>query len=112
MNLKDFTKETLVQIVNGVLEANEELKDKGAYVSFDAPGNTSERYIDNGDEGETNVIDVDFDVAITATEAEGANGGLKVASIISFGGSLESKTENQTISRIKYKLPLVLVEKR
>lgn len=28
MNLKDFTKETLVQIVNGVLEANSELKDK------------------------------------------------------------------------------------
>lgn len=58
------------------------------------------------------VIDVDFDVAITASESEGANGGagLKVAGIFNAGGSVESKSENQTVSRIKYSLPLVLVK--
>ena len=58
------------------------------------------------------VIDVDFDVAITAYESEGANGGagLKVVGLFNAGGSVESKTENQTISRIKYTLPLVLTK--
>lgn len=106
MDLKEFTKQTLVQIVEGVKEANEEFQD-GAYVPYLVPHNTKGRYIY---EDGANVVDIDFDVAITATETEGANGGggLKVASFLNIGGALESKTENQTISRIKYTLPLVL----
>ncbi len=114
MDLKEFTKQTLVQIVEGALEANNTLSDLGARVISEAP-NKAEKYLSKGlyYENSINVIDVDFDVAITITESDGANGGagLKVASFLNLGGSTESKTENQIISRVKYTLPLVL-EKR
>ncbi|MBQ5606519.1 MAG: hypothetical protein IIU87_04830, partial [Prevotella sp.] len=66
-------------------------------------------YIYEGDDYR-HVIDVDFDVAITATETEGneGGGGLKVAGLLSFGGNSENRVENQTISRVKYTIPLVL----
>lgn len=108
MDLKEFTKQTLVQIVDGVAAANAELNN-GAYIPYEAPQNTKRFVYQDG----ANIIDVDFDVAITATESEGANGGasLKVASLLSLGGRTENTTENQTISRIKYTLPLVLAKK-
>lgn len=109
MDLKEFTKQTLVQIVEGAAAANAALSN-GAYIPYEAPNNSKGMYIY---EDGANVIEVDFDVAITATESEGANGGasLKVASFFNLGGGAESKTENQTISRIKYTLPLVLAKK-
>lgn len=109
MDLKEFTKQTLVQIVGGAQEANEVLADTGARVISKAPYN-AKRYLDSGGSNYTNVIEVDFDVAISVTELEGANGGggLKVASLLSFGGGVENKSENQTVSRVKYTLPLVL----
>lgn len=108
MDLKEFTKQTLMQIVEGAAEANAELSN-GAYIPYHVPNNSKGRYIyDDG----ANVVDVDFDVAITVTESEGVNGGggLKVA-ILNIGAGIESKAENQTISRIKYTLPLVLAKK-
>lgn len=109
MDLKEFTKQTLVQIVEGVNEANNSIRDYGAKVINEA-SQKAEQFIYTKDDNAINVIEVDFDVAIAATESEGANGrgGLKVASFINIGGGIESKTENQIISRVKYTLPLVL----
>ena len=109
MDLKEFTKQTLVQIVEGTQEANEELKDLDAYITCEKMFNSNGPSLSAKG---LNVITVDFDVAITATETEGINGGagLKVA-MLNLGGGTESKTENQTISRIKYSLPLVLKKK-
>ena len=101
MDLKEFTKQTLVQIVEGAKEANSIIKDLDAQVHT---------YNDNGYVKSYPITTVDFDVAITATESEGANGGagLRVASLMNLGGGIESKTENQTVSRIKYTLSIVL----
>lgn len=111
MDLKEFTKQTLVQIVEGAHEANNALTGSGARVLTEAPQHAS-KYIYKSIDEAINVIDVDFDVAITATETEGSNGGggLKVAGFFSVGGNAENKVENQTISRVKYSLPLVLAE--
>lgn len=113
MDLKEFTRQTLVQIVEGAAEANEALGKHNAFIPDTNMYNKNECYyaVDN-DNIQRKVISVDFDVAITATESEGVNGGagLKVA-MLNIGGGAESKTENQTISRIKYTLPLVLAKK-
>ena len=102
MDLKEFTKQTLVQIVEGVKEANNIIANNNAHI------HVSNNRCDYGKQYP--ITNVDFDVAITATETEGANGGggLKVASLLSIGGGVESKSENQTVSRIKYTIPLVL----
>lgn len=114
MDLKEFTKQTLIQIVEGVASANEKLANCDSYIPYTNMCNIKSTYTIDDDKVERLVIDVDFDVAITATESESANGGasLKVASLLNIGGGGENKTENQTISRIKYTLPLVLSKKK
>ena len=109
MDLKEFTKQTLLQIVEGAHEANNALTSSSARVLIEAPRHAN-KYIYNSSDVALNVIDVDFDVAITATETEGneGGGGLKVAGLLSFGGNSENRVENQTISRVKYTIPLVL----
>ena len=113
MDLKEFTKQTLVQIVEGIQEANNSFASCGAKVMNESPANPV-RYVRDANGNNINVIEVDFDVAITTTESDGVNGsvGLKVVPLINIGGGTESKTENQTISRIKYTLPLVLSKKK
>lgn len=109
MDLKEFTKQALIQIVEGSSDANEELAALGAYIPYSNIGNTKSAYPYD----ENRVAGLIVDVAITATETESANGGasLKVASLLNIGGCGENKIENQTISRIKYTLPLVLAKK-
>ena len=113
MDLKEFTKQTLVQIVEGAKEANTELEHINSFIPYTNIGTANPVYAIDDENIERLIVNVDFDVAITATESEGANGGasLKVASLMTLGGGVQSKTENQTISRIKYTLPLVLAKK-
>lgn len=108
MDLKEFTKQTLIQIVEGAKEANDAITANDAKIPTHNIAN-KKNYIYEGDDYR-HVIDV----AITATEAEGSNGGasLKVASFINIGGGVDAKTENQTISRIKYTLPLMLAKNK
>ena len=110
MDLKEFTKEALIQIVEGALDANFKLSELEAFVPYSNFGGTDATYVVDKDKIKRLVVNVDFDVAITTTESEGTNGGvsLKVASLLNIGGGGESKTENQIVSRIKYTLPLVL----
>ena len=114
MDLKEFTKQTLAQIVEGAKEANAELEKINAFIPYTDMENTKATYTIDVDKVKRLVINVDFDVAITTTEAENANGGasLKVASLLNIGGGGETKTENQTVSRIKYTLPLVLAKNK
>ncbi len=110
MDLKEFTKQTLLQIVAASNEVNEELEDLGAYIPNKEiyKNHGSYRMADIVDGA--NIIDVEFDVAVTATESEGNDGSgkLKVMSLVEMGGGVNSKFENQTVSRVKYVLPLIL----
>ncbi len=101
MDLKEFTKQTLIQIVEGAKEANSAISEHNAQIHT---------YNDNGYAKSFPITKVDFDVAITTTESEGTNGsaGLKVVSIVNLGGNVESKIENQTVSRVKYSLSIIL----
>lgn len=105
MNLKEFTTQTLVQIAEGVNEVNRQLKPIGGFVPNVKIGN-SRRFVSDTQE---DIVDVEFDVAITTTESDGKSGGAGIK-VVAFnvGGNVESKSENQTISRVKYTLPLVL----
>lgn len=79
MDLKEFTSSTLVQIVDGVLEAEEKLAGKGASVNpiggyFDqnkVGGNTW-----SFKDGVAQMVE--FDVALTNSEREGTKGGIGV----------------------------------
>lgn len=129
MEIKDFIKEALLQIVDGVTSANSELKDRGAYIpTKNVAGEGVIVTLEKG-KGETkNHIKVDFDLAVVLTTSDSTKvdgslktsgeGKLKIAPFIKIGmgagaeGSLsnENKSENQTIHRIKCTIPLSVPE--
>lgn len=112
MDLKEFTTQTLVQIVEGAIEANAQLSRSNSFVP------TTDTLGCPKDELEARwekplMHNVDFDVAITTIESDGKSGGagIRVASL-ALGGNIESKIENQTISRVKYSIPIVIGEQK
>ena len=113
MDLKEFTKETLVQIVQGVNEANIELKEHNAYITRDIQKSTTgDSYVDRSGHY-THAVNIDFDVAVTATEVNDTKGGggIKVVQLFQAGLETSKSIENQSVSRIKYSIPLVLGKK-
>lgn len=111
MELRDFIKTTLLEIVNAVEDVKNELKEKNrdnicppppaddknaAKMHADA---FSGRYYQN----------VEFDVAVSAEDSRAANGklGVKVLSIeANIGGN--SMSNNLITSRIKFHVPISL----
>lgn len=106
MELKEFIKTAITDITEAVSELQEELQN-GTVVNPTLP---------KGENGKTLVIDnevrllerLNFDVAVTATEASSIDGGAK-AGISIFGakmdGGASSRTEN--VSRLTFSIPLV-----
>jgi hypothetical protein len=107
MNLQTFVKETLCQILSGVRDAQLELE-KAA----EAAAGTPQR----GTRGKVNPIvlggkaeDVDFDVALTVTEGTDSKGGIGVvAGVFALGSQGSSKASEQSVSRVKFSVPIEL----
>lgn len=106
MDLKTFIAESLSQISDGIREAQKNCT--GAIISPRVV------YNENG----TPRIDdrpkfyapqmVEFDVAVTVTEADGDKGGGKIGvSFLNIGGEISSSSENSSTSRIRFEIPVV-----
>ena len=110
MEIKDFIKEAMLQIVDGVNEVNTALKEKGAYIPSKQIMGENVTYKVEQDNTNRNIVNVEFDVAImvSSTDSETMGAKLSVASIFGMNATSEGTKENQTISRIKYTLPLAL----
>lgn len=116
MELKDFIKQTILEISTAVQEANEEAEKNGINIMVNPKnifGNTNgERSytLKNKDESDIRYIEeISFDVAVTTEGEKNGNlkGGIKIATFdIGGGGSLRDK--NSTISRISFMIPVAL----
>ncbi|MEC9407385.1 MAG: hypothetical protein VX549_08920 [Pseudomonadota bacterium] len=114
MELKEFIRESLVQIARGIEESNSQLADSKASVNppsvkvyskeAKAYGRVSTQMVDSA----ALVEFVEFDVAVTADSGSETGGGLKV-SIASIGAGAEGKssTSQSSASRIKFGIPMV-----
>lgn len=111
MDLKEFVKETIVQVVNGIADANAALSSDTAFVaSSNIQTDNNFKYTTDKEGVKHYVTELDFDVAITAQKAKTGEGGvhMKVASVFELGGKGSSENINASISRIKFSLPLAL----
>src|SRR3970040_1281168 len=111
MHLDEFVKATLVQIVRGVHDAQEAVRDLGGIVNpatLGASPNAGSYFatVDNMH----HVFLVDFDVAVEVSESTGTNAeaGLSVASFAKLGAGGKSANSNSTSNRIAFKVPLAL----
>ena len=107
MELKDFIKTAITDITEAVSELQEELKN----------GTIVNPSLTQGEHGKSLVVDnevrmmerLNFDIAVTATEATGLNANAK-AGISVFGAKVgaENNERTENVSRLTFSLPLVL----
>lgn len=121
MDLKDFVASSLQQIAEGIIQANENLKETSAIVnpaeitvnsdSSQAYGRT--RPSSNPANNDSRVVEkVSFDVAVTIQEGTQTDAGIKV-SVMSIGLGAGGKSENTSgsESRISFSVPMVFPSK-
>jgi len=112
MELREFVKESLVQVVRGISDAQETVADSGAEIapaSSRIYGNRKDlAYSDAG------VIEnVSFDVAVTVSSDAATKGGVGIfVAPIALGTRGESKRQDTTVSRIQFSVPVVLPTRR
>lgn len=89
MELKDFIKQALLDIVHGVEDANKE-KDRYRLTSHVHA---------NGEQGQK----VEFDISVMVNESSESDlkGGIKVA-LVNLGGGKKESESNQNIHRIRF----------
>jgi len=109
MDLDKFVEDALIGIIRGV-SAAQEATGTGLinptdimYQADDAP--KTHYFVRYG-----NLVDfVQFDIAVTVSEAGGSEGGGKIKVFASeIGGKLDKRTESTNASRMKFEVPIVL----
>ncbi len=99
MELKDFVKQTLLEIIQDVKEAKAEAGKQDVY----------DDYIVSPSKSMAERFPIEFDVAVTTAEEEGQEGGagIKVIGLFKVGGELSSNSATTQTSRIKFQVPVV-----
>ena len=110
MNLQDFISESLSQLVKGVIDAQNGLKDTGALVVPEMSSTLNTASIGSAkDRPGQPVTLVEFDILVTVFEKKESGFNLGVAfSVISGGGKSGKKSDYGENSRMKFGVPLVL----
>ncbi|MEJ1402550.1 MAG: hypothetical protein RPU61_03405 [Candidatus Sedimenticola sp. (ex Thyasira tokunagai)] len=118
MELKEFIKQSLVQINQAIEESNEELKNSAAVINpgciqinsenSQAYGRQSSKAIH---EDNKVVHKVGFDVAVYAQDDQKAGGGAKISiASIGLGADAEVKHSNKSESRLRFSIPVIYPE--
>lgn len=112
MELKEFIKTALTDIVSAVRETQKEVKEYATIAPLMTQGEKGSAILMK--DGVAHVSNIDFDVAVTTETKEntenGIKAGIKVASVFNLGaGSKGDSTEtSQNISRIRFSIPVLL----
>jgi hypothetical protein len=109
MNLRDFVKQAIVEIIEGVADANSEIGqdcvDPSPHMTTQPQELAKQGYF-NG-QNHRLVQSVDFDVAVTATEGTETKGGIGIF-VAGFGVGTQgsSNQASSSLSRIRFKIPI------
>jgi len=107
MDIKEFIKNTLVELVEAVNEANEEVHKK--YPNNNKIGTITHHndspLVRSGDFYYI-VRDCELDIAVSATKSSSKEGGAKIA-VIDIGA--DKKVEEKNASRVKISIPIAFL---
>lgn len=116
MEIKDFIKESIMQITHGITDANKEIQNEGAYVVSsvlkDANGFpiVGELYSDDRN-GQKHIIrNIDFKITVSVSDSTqtGGKGTLQVVSFLRVDGGIENNFSSTSLNKIKFSLPLAM----
>lgn len=113
MQLQEFIRESLVQIVNGVRDAQATISgsETSGAISPAIRNNWSAMEAKGVllTESGVPVQTVEFDVSVTATEGTGTKAGIGIAvGILGLGAQGQSSQSNANTSRLKFSVPVSL----
>jgi|SRR5699024_875532 len=109
MELKEFIKTTLLQISEGIKEAQEEIDGSDMIINPAKVGITStgEKYLRSN--GARYIQSIEINVGVTAIEKEGGKAGIGIITGVLSGGAQSSRdNSNQSYSTIKFEIPVAL----
>jgi len=111
VDLEQFVKEALSEIVSGVNAAQDQVEASGARINPAGvgPGASPDGYLGQLSSGEA-VFAVDFDVAVTVSAGASGEAGAKLQVLGLFTPKLggAKRTARDSTSRIKFRVPLAL----
>jgi hypothetical protein len=108
VQLKDFVRDSLVQIVEGVKEAGQVARKHGATINPADVQHRRDMFVTK-DIVERLIQRVEFDVAVVAQEGSAMEGKAGVlAAVVGAGFAAKTEEQAQNVSRIKFAVPLVL----
>ena len=112
MELKDFVSQTILSIVEGVADAQEQASAHGAFVNPTMLTRTVKNIGENAiwDGRDNNLARlVRFDVALTIEEGTATSGKIGVVSgFLNLGSTGKSEDRSIAVSRIQFEVPLLL----
>ena len=109
MELKEFIRETLVQLIEGVKEAEVMVGEDNGQIN-PVPWHIGNELKNKNMITETDrlIHMVDFDIAVTATEGSGIKGGVGIfVGGVGIGTKGETNESNVSQNRIKFQVPVV-----
>ena len=114
MDLREFVRETLVQIVEGVVDARDPIVEKGGDINpvgghFDQTNLGARQW--DWDRGAAEVVE--FDLALTTSDKEDAKAGIGVfLGGIGIGSKISGENAYSSMTRVKFSVPLLLPAQR
>jgi hypothetical protein len=113
MELEAFIQESIKQVISSINKCVEFAKENGAEINpYQHQWRHGEGWYFDKQSGRP-MTNLEFDVAVTASDGQKTKGGvgISVATLV-LGSSGQSESTNQSISRIKFSLPIVLPSTR
>ena len=103
MDLKDFIRDTLKDIIDGTLEAQAYASNKGACINPDTFGTLQNprNIVDIGEGSVAAVQPISFDLCVEESKVKGGKGGIEVV-------SLNTERSSQTMNKVKFSIAMVL----
>jgi len=110
MNIEEFVSESLVQIIKGVMKAQEELKGTKAFINPALRSFPSAESVGTAEGHADKIVrNVEFDVAVSVAEGKGTKGGIGImVGVMGIGSQGQSQSSTGSESRIKFKIPIIL----
>lgn len=112
IKLEDFVSQSIKEIINGVVTAQEYAITKGADVNpsqLDVAPNERFKETPKGSLRGRLMQEIHFDIAVTATEGTQISGGAGILiSVLSIGLQGKKDKDNTSVSRISFDVPILL----
>ena len=108
MELKDFVSSTLIQLIDGILDAQKNAKEKGAVVNPEEMFHSDFNKLSRTKSHRLLQV-VEFDIALTIAEDKQLKGTAgAVVAVLGLGYQAQTGDQKSTVSRIQFSVPVIL----